>query len=1224
MIPLNAPSVDGRDTDTVLAQFQNRRYGYLPRWNPPAASSGAAMGPIFAQLITAILQRLNQAPAKNKLAFLDLLGIRLIAAQPARAPIVFSLTSGASDCSAPEGTQVAAPPPAGSTNQIVFSTEQDAAVAAANLSEVVSLWPGRDQYLDCSAAFAAGQPFTLFQHLQMQPTDHIIYLAHSVFLAFAGNVTLKLTFELSQGSTSPLEIAWEYWDGQVWRGFLSAEASCLDPATQGLDGTNGLTESGSFQLQAQGTQTAPTTVNGVSSSWIRGRLTQTLPPDPRQLLPEAETIRLSTQIDQTLESTSAQASFVTALALVDGNNKALAGIAISASAGAGPFFVGTTDSLGIAVLPTLLVSTEQYTFTVNSQGAPCTSNGYTPSQPTISSIQLQFASGATPPVTVTENPAGLPNTVTLLNEVGAPLENAVISIALPNSGSSSTLSISPTANTTDATGRVSFTGTPSIGTTYEVTVNYYGATQTANLVYSGTPSPSASSFQILVSIKLKGLALDEAFNDGNSLDVTKAFYPFGQGPSVGSVFYFKQTEVFSKPGASVRIYIDVASPDPLPYLATLLNHVVNWEYWNGQDWTLFYQSSNTNGTTGDFSVTEVIEFTIPVDVRATTVNNDQGLWMRARILSGKFGYLQSIVIPAAGGATQTISYPVTQAPVVADIRIGYTWTKGPLPLENVLTYNDFQFEDHTSDALWPGTPFTPFQPVSDVTPAVYLGFDKQLPVNNYGVYLDIVEQSGVEQGPAMIWEYWDGGEWSTVSDEDETQNLALPGMITFLPDADSEPLARFDNPLYWLRGRLKEDEPPNETLVTNIFTNAVWASQYQTFQDSPLGASTGVPSQLFQFTQIPVLPGQEIEVQELSGPRANTEWRTLALQLAPDDPDIISELEALLAAEGPQTDIILGDVHLVRDKTKSVTAVWIQWQEVDNFFDSGPNDRVYVLDHALGRLFFGDGNLGMIPPLGALIQATSFLSGGGLAGNVEASTITQLLGALAGISGVTNPRAAEGGADGETLQEYQLRAPLTLRDRGRALVAQDYETMAHEASAGVAIARAMGPCDPSGRPVPGWITVMIIPQSNDPQPTPSAGLRQDVLNYLLARAPADVVASQRINVIGPTYLPVDVTATLAPSDPAQAGTVEQDALDALAAFLNPLTGGPGGLGWDVGRGLYASDIATVLGGVAGVDYVQELALYVNNVLQGDQVQVPAGQIVVAGQFKISLILPVTY
>ena len=1135
MIPLSAPPVDSRDTDTVLAEFQNRQRGYLPLWNPPAKSSGAAMGPIFARLINAILERLNQAPAKDKLAFLDLLGIRLIAAQPARAPIVFSLTAGAADCSAPEGTQVAAPPPPGSSNQIVFSTEQDAAVAAANLTELVSLWPGRDQYINHSGALQTGQPFTLFQNLQLVQTDHILYLAHSKILAFAGAANLKVSFDLAQESSSALDITWEYWDGQVWRGFITNQASCLDPAATGYDGTNGLSTSGSVQLSTQGSPAAQTTVNSVNSYWVRGRLTQALLPDPNQLLPEVDTIRLITQIDQRLE------------------------LKITATIADSPW--GTAATSG-----------------------------------------------------------------TVFDECGQTLGNATVTITPPNGPPGTAVTAS------DGTFTPPSSLTINTGDSCQFDVSFQRISGTTFAVYN----VSGGFAQITLVVKVEGLLPDKAYSDGKTLDTTKAFYPLGQVPVLGTTFYFKQTEVFSKPGAMVNVYVAPASPPNIPSgssgsgsgggsggtAPSPLTHTINWEYWNGNEWSLLAQSSTSTTTPHDFTANEIIQLTIPPDMVSTSVNNESGLWIRARLVAGGYGLVQTINIP--GASPPSIAYVQPQPPIVGVFRFGYSWTQGPYPLEQVFTYNDFQFEDHTNDALWPGSPFTPYQPVGDVTPAVYLGFDKQLPVNNYGVYLDIVEQAGVETGPAMIWEYWNGGGWESVSAEDETQALALPGMITFLPAADSQALARFDNPLYWLRGRLKEDQPPNETTINDVYTNAVWASQWQTFQNSPLGASTGDPNQLFQFNQIPILVGQEIEVQELSGPRANTEWRTVAIQVVPDDPNIVTELEALLAAEGPQTDIILENVHLVRDKTKSVTAVWIQWQEVQNFYDSDPNDRVYVLDHAMGRLFFGDGNLGMIPPQGAAIQATSFRSGGGLAGNVEAATITQLLGSLSGVSGVTNPRAAEGGADGETLEEYQTRAPLSIRNRGRAIVAQDYETMAREASAGVAVARAIGPRDSSGRPVPGWVTLMIIPQSNDPQPTPSAGLRQDVLNYLLSRAPADVVAAQRINVIGPTYLPVDVTATLAPSDPAEAGTVEQDAIAALEAFLNPLTGGPEELGWDVGRGLFASDIATVLGEVDGVDYVEALALYVNGVLQGDRVQVPAGQIVVAGELKLSLILPATY
>jgi len=197
-----------------------------------------------------------------------------------------------------------------------------------------------------------------------------------------------------------------------------------------------------------------------------------------------------------------------------------------------------------------------------------------------------------------------------------------------------------------------------------------------------------------------------------------------------------------------------------------------------------------------------------------------------------------------------------------------------------------------------------------------------------------------------------------------------------------------------------------------------------------------------------------------------------------------------------------------------------------------------------------------------------------------------------------------------------------VRNRDRAIVAQDYEALAQQASAGVAVARAFPTLDPSGIEIPGWVTVMIIPQSLDPRPMPSAGLRHEVRNYLLECAPFDVAGAGGINVVAPQYLPVDLTATLAPTDPAKSGTVEQDALEALRNFFNPLTGGPSGSGWEVGRGVHASDVAAVLGDVKGVDYVQELALFVNGVLQGDEVQVSAGKVVVAGQFKVSLVLPV--
>ena len=61
--------------------------------------------------------------------------------------------------------------------------------------------------------------------------------------------------------------------------------------------------------------------------------------------------------------------------------------------------------------------------------------------------------------------------------------------------------------------------------------------------------------------------------------------------------------------------------------------------------------------------------------------------------------------------------------------------------------------------------------------------------------------------------------------------------------------------------------------------------------------------------------------------------------------------------------------------------------------------------------------------------------------------------------------------------------------------------MAIEASPAVAVARALPTTHPSGRFAPGWVTVRIVPQSTDPRPMPSFGLRQRVQRFIASRRP---------------------------------------------------------------------------------------------------------------------------
>lgn len=1154
MIVRPSVTVDGRDQDALVQELEARRAGYVPEWRPVPRDPGRALELIAARYAQAVLQRLAQSPEKNKLAFLDMLGQQLSPARASRAPIVFQLTEGVAASAAPAGTSVAAPPPPGSNQQIVFETERNAGLTGGKLAQVFSLWPGRDEYVDHSADFQAGRPVKLFDRNLLTTTPHQLYLAHPVLLNLSGNVELSVEFQLLQTAAKTLEIVWEYWDGQVWRGFASLDSDCQtgasgpkgDPVQDPFDGTNGLTTSGVVKLKADCAKSDKTSVNGVSNYWIRGRLNEPLPPDPAKPLPDVESIRVSSLASQPLVGRLAEK------------------------------FVELPQP--------------------------------TPVNPPGETLEKALAKGAKG----VDDP---PLKGVVMNEAGQPLVGATVIVSDPDKSG-----FGERRDDTDEAGEFQIPSDdiePNQTLRFEVTLFDARAETKIKL-----PSKSVS---VELTLKLSALALNKAFNDGTKLDTTKPFYPFGQQPQPGTVFYFSNKEIFSKPGARFRMYLPRTSApsDKLkPANATAgsvhdLTHLVVWEYWNGREWTELMNFS-VQGAKSDFTTTEILDFRVPVDLVEVEVNKDVDLWMRARLVSGGYGFHQDMTFQTGKDTNNNFTVLVTQPPILAAAVLGYSWQFGPFHPEAVLTFNDFHYQDHTYEATWPGSSFLPYQRVQDVTATLYLGFDQKPPTASIGIFFDVVERATGTAIANFVWEYWDGFLWSNVAVEDETTQLTAPGILSFIAADDSTALDRFGTGLHWLRARLKEDGPPAEVTLNGIYPNAVWARQQRTFTDVALGTATGQPKEVFRITQIPVIPPERLEVLELFGARANVEWRLIALELSKGDNERVRRLEAQLGKEALEGDLIDGDLRLRRDKQKRVAEVWVCWHSQPNLFFSGAADRHYAIDRARGLVFFGDGVNGRTLPLDAAVNVRRFQSGGGSDGNVAARAITQLLGAVSGVQAVFNPRAAEGGSDGETLEAFRLRAPASVRHRGRALTVGDYEAMVREASSAVSVVKAVPNRNPAGRILPGWVTLFIIPGSQDPRPYPSRGLRDEVHDYIAKNAPAGLAAAGRLFVTGPSYFPVDISATIVPVKDSEAGPVETRARAALEKFLHPLRGGPSGEGWDFGRGVYLSDVATVLESIEGLDYAELIQLLVSDEVRGDFADVPRDQIVVAGTIRLKV------
>src|SRR5688572_28885189 len=87
------PRLDDRDYARIVSEARALIPRYTPEWTDHNDSDpGMALLQLSAWMTEATLYRLNQVPERNYLKFLQLLGIELLPAQPARAELTFSLT----------------------------------------------------------------------------------------------------------------------------------------------------------------------------------------------------------------------------------------------------------------------------------------------------------------------------------------------------------------------------------------------------------------------------------------------------------------------------------------------------------------------------------------------------------------------------------------------------------------------------------------------------------------------------------------------------------------------------------------------------------------------------------------------------------------------------------------------------------------------------------------------------------------------------------------------------------------------------------------------------------------------------------------------------------------------------------------------------------------------------------------------------------------------------
>ena len=1196
----SAPKIDKRTATEITQQLQELLLEYAPTWQeseidpvtgkrlPKKGTISAALIGTFARFAEIIIERLNQVPDKNFLAFLDLLGASRLPPQAARTPLTFSLAAGSTvDVVVPVGTQVAAPPAEGEKDPVIFETEAELVVTAAQLTSVFVQEPQQDTWSDRTAWLTTGTSTAGFVFHGDAGVEHSLYLACDDLFTLPVAKTATLTIQSEEAQRlAGLPLTWSYWDGQDWRQ-ISQLVSNTSENNQ------------SWQVSIPNFPVpVKQIINGVEASWLKVALNQSLIPGSPPL-PKIQGITASVSVTQSnllpdlgfinsspLDLTKDFSPFGETPRLSD--TLYLASQEVFSKAGA-------RVTVNITLNETVPVNTEG---DVDLAWEAWDGSRW---QPLLTDVKLlrEEATSQTSPLLKVTNTQGLskgsqikiaPGTeqeeTQTIETIDADKKELTLTQAVTYSHPKGTgiVLIGPSPAKFTQSGSITFTLPNQIGLgEVNSKTNYWIRVRIVRGNYgTGTSSqpPTFTTLRQEIRENTEQIIVNSSrgFMPGDRIQIatgtnTQEVRTIGVVNTSNNSLTLRESLQSPHPvGTGVWLISNTLSPPLLKSLTLSYTYDATQSLSACQTYNNFTYIQQKEQPFIPFeALTEshpslYLGFTLP-PTRSNFPNRPLSLFVCLADL--KYGEKFIPLSPPYSrqvGTTGRVTHPLW---VTNDTDQSVTWRVE-------ISGNNWETtisEAGTSITLAPGE--TKSLKVQITIPEDLNQENRDIafvrlsrPDTFATIYTATLETFVADQLPPrspvrLSWQYWNGQAWSKLTVEDGSENFTLSGLIKFLVPADCQTKAEFDlSERYWLRVQWETGDYLIEPRIINLALNTTFASQTITIVKEILGSSNGSENQIFQTTRFPVLQNPQLEVREPEKP-SELELERLKLQ----------------GNSNPITPI------------PNSREVWVQWQQVADFYGSTSRDRHYVLDQLTGKIQFGNGRNGLIPPLGTgNLRIARYQTGGGEAGNKPVDSIVQLKTTVPYIEKVTNLQAAVGGAEAETLESLRDRLPGTIRHGDRAVTLEDYEDLAKLASPEVVRAKCVplrnlvdDPLDLN--PItPGDVSIIIVSRSTEIKPLSSIGLLNRVQDYLETYG----IPTANIAVVGPLYLSVSVTADIALTSLEGASAVEGAVNQTLTRFLHPLTGGLDGKGWDFGRKPHNSDFYALLESVSGVDYIRSL------------------------------------
>ena len=461
---------------------------------------------------------------------------------------------------------------------------------------------------------------------------------------------------------------------------------------------------------------------------------------------------------------------------------------------------------------------------------------------------------------------------------------------------------------------------------------------------------------------------------------------------------------------------------------------------------------------------------------------------------------------------------VYRCPVISGFELSYSYKENVQSASYAATENNFEIKDVTND-LKNGGNVVPFYQTEHRLRAMYLGFQAPVCGTPFSLYFDIENYSDYPVDFRV--EYLSAQGFLPLKVSDHTEGFTGSGNQLFVIPDEMKKQSLFGYEGYFLRFLCQGDSMPEYA--------------------------------------VPLIKGIYPNMARVINVNRTTE--EFYLQNTEDALDIQLNQQNLLDAKVWVNENVQNESRFV------------PWKKAEKLYEEG---RSYQIDYASGVLHFrryafspydlvSDG-----PHI--RVEHTNYK---GSKANLEAGSIQTLGTSIRYISRVSNPFPTYGGYDGYTEESCMNYVTGLLRTRNRAVTNRDFYDIISQTAYGIKKIRCCNHVDALGRKKNDSVTIAVLIEEYKKGSHVFSEVKKQIRERLLKDSTLYPMGRE-LTLIQPHFIRLNVRVWIEKETMEQAYDLQMKANEMINHFIDPLQGGQGLQGWEIGEFPRANQIIAYL------------------------------------------------